>query len=205
MYFLKRLMKILHIAMALMVLGLLPRCEVDDPVKEAVPELITEVTLTFTPSLSGASTVVVKAIDPDGEGVQDIFVEGAIELEAWRTYTMSVTFTNGLAQPSDPEYDITEEVREEGDEHILFYSWTNNVFVSPEGDGNIDNRNDRVNYFDEDENGLPVGLETFWTTRDASSGEFRVLLKHQPELKSESSSATEGETDLDITFPIIIR
>jgi hypothetical protein len=197
-------MKILHIGAALVLWSGLFGCEVEDPVKEAVPELITEVTLTFTP-VDGGNPVVIKATDPDGEGVQDIFVDGSIELEAGKTYSMSVTLTNGLAQPSDPEYDLTEEVREEGDEHILFYSWTNNVFFNPEGDGNFDNRNDPLNYEDEDENGLPVGLETSWTAGSQSSGDLRVVLKHQPDLKSASSGASEGETDLDITFPINVR
>jgi hypothetical protein len=43
-------------------------------------------------------------------------------------------------------------------------------------------------------------LETSWTTGAASSGTFRVVLKHQPGLKSATSGSSTGETDLDITF-----
>jgi hypothetical protein len=116
-----------------------------------------------------------------------------------------LTLANGLVKPSDPEYDVTEEVEAEGDEHIFFFSWTNDVFSDPSGNGNIDNRADDVNYQDEDINGLPLGLETIWTAGAASSGEFRVVLKHQPDLKSATSESGIGETDLDLTFTVKIE
>jgi hypothetical protein len=178
-------------------------CEVDDPVKEEVPELITEVTLTFTPA-SGGDVVVVTATDPDGEGVQDIQVDGDINLKSAENYSLAITLINGLAQPTDPEYNITEEVEEEGDEHLFFFSFTENLFDSPPGNGNIDSREDAVSYADEDGNGLPLGLQTFWITGASDAGEFRVVLKHQPDLKSETSDSNTGETDLDVTFPITI-
>jgi hypothetical protein len=62
-----------------------------------------------------------------------------------------------------------------------------------------------VNYEDEDANGLPLGLETSWTTGAASSGKFRVMLKHQPALKTTSSTSSTGETDLDTEFTINIQ
>lgn len=178
-------------------------CDDDDPVKEDVPELITKVTLTFTPS-GGGSPLVVTATDPDGEGIQNIVADGPITLAAATSYDMSITLVNALAQPSDPAYNITAEVEEEGDEHMFFFSWTNNVFSSPTGNGNIDSRADAVNYEDEDANGLPLGLHTLWTTADASSGIFRVILKHQPDLKSDTSDSSIGETDLDITLTVTV-
>lgn len=196
--------KLLVVTAAIMSMGLLTSCDTDDPIKEDTPELITKATLTFTPT-DGGSPVVVNATDPDGEGVQDIIVDGPISLGAAKSYTLTITLINGLAQPSDPAYNVTEEVEEESDEHMFFFSWTNNVFNDPTGNGNVDNRNDDVNYEDEDDNGLPLGLETFWTTAAASSGEFQVILKHQPELKNASSTSSTGETDLDLEFTINIQ
>jgi hypothetical protein len=118
---------------------------------------------------------------------------------------MTITLINGLANPSDPAYDVTAEVEEEGDEHMFFFSWTNNVFSDPTGNGNIDNRNDDVNYEDSDANSFPLGLETSWTTAGVSSGNFRVMLKHQPEQKSATSSSNTGETDLDVTFTVAVQ
>ncbi len=179
-------------------------CEVEDPQKEEVPELITTVSLTFVPT-SGEDPVRVSATDPDGEGVQDIMVEGPVRLKASKSYTLEVSLINGLADPTQPEYDVTEEVEEEADEHMFFFSWTNSLFISPIGDGNVDNRSDEVNYEDEDANGLPLGIETFWTTGSVNAGELRIVLKHQPDLKSATSDSSIGETDVDITFPIIIE
>jgi hypothetical protein len=196
--------KILRVAASLVLLLFSNGCEVDDPVKEEVPELITKVTLTFSPT-TGGSPIVTSATDPDGEGVQDIQVDGSINLDAGTTYSMTLELINGLAQPSDPAYNITEEVEEEADEHLFFFSWSENIFADPAGDGNIDSRGDALNYEDEDTNNLPLGLETSWTTGTAVSGSFRVVLKHQPDLKSETSDANTGETDLDITFDIHVN
>jgi hypothetical protein len=196
-------LRLLFALLAIILLGFTAGCDSDDPVKEDVPELITKATLTFTPT-SGAP-VVVTATDPDGDGVKDIEVDGPINLAANKDYTLSVTLVNGLAGVSDPAYNITEEVEEESDEHMFFFSWTNNAFSDPAGSGNIDNRVDAVNYLDEDVNALPLGLETGWTTAAPSSSEFRIILKHQPELKSATSTSSVGETDLDISFTLNVQ
>jgi hypothetical protein len=198
-----RLMNVLIGLTVLVSLTFLSSCDDDEPTKEDTPELITKATLTFTPT--DGAPVIVTATDPDGEGVQDIIVDDAINLEAAKNYTLTIQLINELAAPSDPEYNITEEVEEEGDEHMFFFSWTNNVFGDPTGNGNIDNRSDNVNYEDEDSGGLPLGLETSWTTAAASSGKFRVLLKHQPDLKTATSGSADGETDLDIEFDINVQ
>lgn len=184
-------------------------CKEDDPQKEDTPELITKATLTFTPT-SGGNPVVATAVDPDGEGVQSIAVNGPIILGANKTYVLTISLLNELAQPADPEYNISKEVEEEGDEHILFFAWTNNAFSNPSGNGNIDNRNDPLNYSggsnSKDSNNRPLGLTTTWTTANTSSnGTFRVLLKHQPGLKTDTSGAEVGETDLDISFSLGVQ
>ena len=88
------------------------------------------------------------------------------------------------------------------------YAWTDGAFDSPSGDGNVDARADEVIYLDADDNGLPLGLLTGWTTKSGESslkGNFRIVLKHQPDLKSENSGLNTGETDLDFTFPLRIN
>ena len=191
---------------------ILAGCKDNDPQKEDVPELITKSTLTFTPS-DGSAAVVVTATDPDGEGVKNLTVDRPINLVSNKTYKLSIALINALAATSTPEYNITAEVEKEGDEHMFFFAWTDNVFADPTGDGNIDKRNDVVNYTGAsnsvDANGRPLGLNTTWKTASATgailSGTFRVLLKHQPDLKSDTSDSTTGETDLDVTFTIAIQ
>jgi hypothetical protein len=180
-------------------------CDSDDPQKEDVPELITRVTLTFTPQ-GGGNAVVVTATDPDGTGVQTLRTSGPIALAKGTSYALELTLINELAKPTDPEYDITAEVEEEGDEHMFFYSWTNNVFANPAGNGNVDNRADAVRYEDKDGNDQPIGIHTAWTAAAAAaSGKFQVLLKHQPDLKSATSTSADGEDDLNITFDIEVK
>lgn len=195
-------MKLLTMVVALASVFTLASCDDDDPVKEDVPELITKATLTFTPVGSSGAVITATATDPDGEGVNDLTVDGPINLAAGATYTLTISLINELADPNDEEYNITEEVEEEGDEHMFFFGWTGDVFADPTGNGNIDNRADGVNYEDEDVNGLPLGLTTSWTTSAASNGTFRVVLKHQPDLKTTTSGFDTGETDLDVTFVV---
>lgn len=198
------LLKFLNAVLALALIVGVSGCD-DDPKKEDTPELITKAVLTFTPA-SGGFPVVVTATDPDGAGVNEITVDGSISLAVSTNYTLTIQLFNELASASEPEYDITTEIREEDHEHMFFFSWTNNVFSNPAGNGNIDSRGDDVNYDDEDDNSLPVGLKTLWTTAGASSGKFRVVLKHQPEeQKTATSTSTDGETDLDLEFDISVQ
>ena len=191
---------LLCLGMALMMGG----CEAQEPIKENTPELITSLTLAFVPE-GGGTTVTATASDPDGDGVKDIAVDGAIYLTAGVTYTLSLSLINELAEKSSPEYDITEEVEEEGGEHMFFYGWTGNVFADPAGNGNIGAREGAVNYQDEDAQGLPIGIVTKWTAGAPASGTFRIVLKHQPELKTATSGADVGETDLDIEFEVNVN
>jgi hypothetical protein len=180
---------------------LLSGCD-KDPEPENIPEEITKVVLTFTPA--GGAPVVVEAVDPDLDGPQSIVI-GSIALAANTNYTLTIEMFNGFYAPTDPEYNVTEEVEEEGAEHQLFFSWSDGVFSNPAGTGNI-GATGAVNYTDSDENGLPIGLTTTWTTGTATTGKsFRIMLKHQPEIKSATSTSADGESDLDITFPININ
>lgn len=188
--------------------SLLTSCSDDDPKREDTPELITKVTLTFTPTMG--TPVVVTATDPDGEGIQDIVVDGPINLDIDKQYVLTLALINGLVNPNDEAYNITAEVEEEGDEHQFFFAWTNDVFSNPTGNGNIANHAGAVNYTGAanamDENGRPLGITTTWTSSlTEATGTFRVLLKHQPDLKSDTSTSATGETDLDITFIIHVE
>jgi len=180
-------------------------CEDDDPVVEDVPETITTTRLTFTPE-AGGNALTFEATDPDGDGPESVSLDEVV-LPANTAYTLTIEFFNELVPPTDEEYDITEEVEEEGDEHQIFFGWSDGLFASPTGDGNIGagQQGDPVNYEDEDEDMRPIGLETTWTTGEAGSGNFQVILKHQPDIKSDTSGSTDGESDIDYTFDIEIQ
>ncbi|WP_425391708.1 hypothetical protein [Ekhidna sp.] len=163
-------------------------------------EAINEVVLTFTPTGSG-NEVSATWFDPDADGTENPTI-GTIDLVAGVTYTLDIELSNTLEGE-----DKTSEIAAEADEHMFFFAFTNDIFSDPTGNGNIDNRSDAVNYEDEDDNGLPLGLETSWTTGSstASSGTFQIILKHQPGLKTADSGVSVGGTDLDISFEININ
>jgi hypothetical protein len=167
-----------------------PSCENEE-------EVITDVILTFTP-VNGGEPVIARAQDPDGEGVLDLEILDDIVLEADKSYVLTIELLNTIE-----DEDITKEIEEEADEHMFFFQWTQGVFSDPTGNGNVDNRNDPVNYNDFDDNNLPLGLSTNWTTSvTLTEGEFRVVLKHQPGVKSATSTVEDGETDIDLTWKI---
>ncbi|MEO1516857.1 MAG: T9SS type A sorting domain-containing protein [Bacteroidota bacterium] len=169
--------------------------DTDAPPCENEEEVITDVTLTFTP-VGGGAPVTATAADPDGPGPQSLEVTKQIRLAQNTEYEMSIELFNSIEQE-----DITEEIMEEDDEHQFFFEWTDDLFDSPTGNGNADNRDDPVNYNDFDRNDLPVGLSTNWTTKAAmTDGTFRVVLKHQPEIKDDMTTIDDGGTDIDITW-----
>lgn len=173
----------------------------DAPACENEEETITDVTLTFTPD-AGGDAVVARAQDPDGEGPLDLVILDQIELLESTDYTLSVELFNSIANE-----DITEEIEEEDNEHQFFFSFDDEIFASPAGDGNIDNRDDPINYNDFDENGLPVGLSTSWTTecgQETTTGKFTIILKHQPGVKDDMSTSEDGGTDIDLEFDISV-
>lgn len=180
----------------------------EDPEPENVPEEITRVILTFTPTdLEAAPIVTAIANDPDGDGPIDIVIQ-PIALKADNTYMLTIQMFNGLLEPTNDDYDITAEIIEEAEEHQLFFSWSTGVFIDPTGTGNI-GATGSVNYEDDDDNELPIGLATSWkTVASPSSGSktFRVVLAHQPDgIKSATSTSSDGEDEVDITFPISIN
>jgi hypothetical protein len=197
-----------YVAMSLAAMLTFYGCDNSDPVAERETELITDVTLVFTTDQGTA--VRVTASDPDGEGGQTMAVDGAAHLSRNTTYTMKIAMINALVPPNSPTYNVSAEVTEEGDAHMFFFGWTNDLFSNPTGDGNIDGRSGAVNYTGADDSidskNLPLGLTTRWTTAaNARSGTFRVILKHLPAIKTETTGTDVGETDLDVTFDVVVQ
>ena len=164
-------------------------------------EVITDVTLIFT-SDAGA-VVTASAQDPDGEGVQELVVLDEIQLQAGTNYTLTFDIMNNLETPGES---IGEEIAEEDDEHQIFFAWTEGAFSNPSGNGNIDNASDPVNYNDADGNGNPLGLNTSWTAGDpTTAASFTVRLQHQPDVKTSTSGANDGDTDFELQFALNIQ
>jgi len=173
----------------------------DDEEPEVVNELevITDVKLIFTNIADATDVVEASAQDPDGEGVQELQILDGITLGTDKTYTLTYEIFNNLETPGE---DIGDEIQEEDDEHQLFFSFSDGAFANPTGNGNIDNASDPLNYNDADGNGNPLGLNTTWTTSSStlSGGTFTARLQHQPDVKTATSGATDGDTDFELQF-----
>ena len=166
-------------------------CDDDDPIVDVnEEELITTVTVGLN-SPSGQVTLISR--DLDGDGGNDAVVTGGT-LAANTAYTFNVSFSNETETP--PE-DVTAEVREEDEEHQVFFEAIGLDGVT-------------FAYGDEDEDGNPVGLTGTMTTGAAGAGDLRVVLRHEPNKDGEGVSEgnlanADGETDVDVRIPVTVR
>ena len=199
----KNIFKLNKLLYAVLTLFIFTACEEDEaaPEEENEVEVFTDVKLVFTPTGGGAA-VEAAAQDPDGAGVQELQVLGAINLAENTSYTLTMVIENCLESPCEL---MNEEIEEEDDEHQFFFAFTNDAFTSPAGNGNIDSASDPINYNDSDGNGNSLGLNTSWTTGSASTGTFTVQLQHQPDVKTATSGSTDGDTDFALTFNLNIN
>lgn len=154
----------------------------EDPVIENEEELITTVKLTFT---EGTNSFDVEWKDADGDGANTPVVDD-IELEAGKTYAVSIELLNESVTPAES---INSEVEEEALEHQLFYVVGGGLDLA-------------VTYDDEDEEGNPVGLLTNFIAGEAGSGSLTIILRHEP-VKTAGGVAegdptnAGGETDIE--------
>jgi hypothetical protein len=183
-------MKYLLYILPLFVLTLIS-CDPDDPDPVNEEEVITTLTYTLQPT-AGGSPVVFSFRDIDGDGGLDPMISAG-SLAANTEYNGSVTLLN---ETEDPAEDITEEVREEDDEHQLFYV--------------ISGANANIIYLDQDGDGNPLGLMTRLTTGEASTGTITVILRHEPDKSVLGADPNDpvlagGETDIEVTFNLDIQ
>lgn len=163
----------------------LAACNVSDPDEHNEEELITTVLLAYTDTVSNLSDTVTFR-DADGPGGLAPSAYDTIVLAPNRVYRVNLSLLD--ESHDDHAHDITAEVRDEGVDHQVFYAVAGANLV--------------VAYRDQDANGLPLGLQTLQTTGAASTGTLTVTLKHQPGLKSASSTVATGETDVQIAFQV---
>jgi hypothetical protein len=170
---------------------LMSACSDDDPSFENEEELITTVRITFV-EVDEAGGEVGDAfsfewVDMDGPVGGGTPVIDPIILSANKTYRYDLEFFNEL---EDPVEDITEEIREEDDEHIICFTTAGGVNLT-------------ITRTDVDGDGLLLGLEGTFATGNASEGSVTVILKHQPGVKN--GECGPGETDVEATFPLTIQ
>ncbi|MFC3414375.1 hypothetical protein [Algoriphagus hitonicola] len=179
-------------------------CESEDPVIENEEEVITDINLNFTElDESGnevGTTLTFNASDAEGIEVGDALTADDIELETGKTYRLDIEVLNAIENE-----DITEEVLEEGDEHQFY-------FLGSAFEGS----SAPLTYVYDDESGELIGVSGIVTVSSSpgfNNAQFRVVLRHDLDknfpgaTNPNFSNFTEagGESDLDVTFPLILN
>lgn len=177
-------------------------CESEDPEKENEGEVITDVTLKFQEvdaSNNPIGTVVsFKASDPQGIEVGASPTIQTVNLTRGKKYLMTIEVFNGIANE-----DITKEILEEAAEHQFYFlgsAFTSNILT--------------VTYADA--GGIALGLRNFLTVSSSpgtNNTTMRVVLRHDLNKSFagannpnfENFAQAGGESDLDITFPVVLN
>ncbi|MBD3582237.1 YajG family lipoprotein [Flavobacterium selenitireducens] len=179
-----------------MIAMLLASCSSDDnnnggPVNEE--EVITTVTVQLTPQAGGTS-VTLTSRDLDGDGPTAPVITVSDNLTTNTVYNGTVTLLNEIANPIE---NITPEVIEEALDHQFFFSGSNGIgtaaYSAP---------------FDSNNN--PIGVNFTFTTTNAANGNLTVILRHEPNKTAQGVSNGDianagGETDVQVTFPVVVE
>jgi len=178
--------KLLLISLAAIALSL-SACKKDDPEPPNEEEVITTLNYTLTPQSGDAVTLTFQDLDGDGGNAPTV-TSGT--LSANTIYSGSLELLNEIENE-----DITEEIKDEDDEHQFFFEATNGI---------------SIDYDDEDGDGNPVGLSNTLTTTSAGSGTIKVTLIHEPEKDADgvaggSITNAGGETDIEVTFNVTVQ
>lgn len=160
----------------------------EDPTPDDDNEQITTLNYTLTP-VGGGTPVTVQYRDADGDGGAAPVI-GTLTLAPNTTYTGALTL---LDETKTPAENITAEIQEQNDEHLFLFE--------PAG------VNLTITRTDKDKNNLEVGLATRAVTGAANAtgttGTLKITLRHQP--GSKNGTATPGSTDVEVTFPTVVR
>ncbi|MDO7715593.1 MAG: type 1 periplasmic binding fold superfamily protein [Flavobacteriaceae bacterium] len=178
--------KIISTLLSLSLFVILLSCnDNDSPELIQEEEVITSVIVTLQ---SADNTVTLSSVDLDGDGPNEpvLSVQGLLNANA--TYTGSVRFLNESVAPLE---DITEEVKEEAEEHQVFYSFTAPI--------------NSVTTSDNDSNGNPLGLDFTLTTGAAGTAGFGITLRHEPKKPNTGILDAGGETDVAVNFTISVE
>ena len=197
----KNLKKISLYLLALVAFGF-ASCESEDPTKENDGEVITDVTLKFQ-ELDASNALVgsvlsFKASDPQGIEVGKTPTIQSISLAKGKKYQMTIEVTNAIKGE-----DITQEILTEAAAHQFFF--LGQVF---------DSSFFSIQYADA--GGIALGLKTTVTVSSSTgtnNSNMRVVLRHDLNKSFPGASNPNfanfaqagGETDLDLTFPVILN
>jgi hypothetical protein len=161
------------------------------PVNEE--EVITTVEVTLS---DGTNSYVLIWEDLDGDGPDLPIITGATIPS--NSYDAEIQLYNKTLDPTDDEYVVTTEILEEDVDHQFFFNASNGLNVF-----------DFV-YADADVDGNPIGQQFIIEDVSGSGGDLNIVLLHEPNKNADGVSDGDitnagGDTDIEITFPIIVQ
>jgi hypothetical protein len=167
-----------------------------DPINEE--EVITTVTIIYTPVTGTAVTLQSRDLDGDGPNPPIVTVSGTFALNT--TYNGDIVVLNETVTPAE---NISTAILAEAVDHQFFYQKTGSLPMftyTPiaESQGNFDT------------NGKPLGIKTKFITTTAATGTLKVTLRHEGN-KSAANVANgditnaTGATDFEVIFPISVQ
>jgi hypothetical protein len=157
----------------------------NDPVSEE--EFISTVNIQLTTDAGDEVNLTWQDLDNDGPNHPVITVSGEFNTNSY--YFGSITVLNESVVPAE---DYTQQILEEAEEHQFFYQFSEGLDMTSQ-------------YSDQDSNGDPVGIQFTLVTGSAGSGDFTVVLRHEPMKPNNGLDDAGGDTDIQISFPIVIN
>lgn len=206
------------VLLALLTVLIFSACKKDKKTPEPAPnnppppvnteEVITTMKLYLTDSASSAVSVYgFEDADGDGGNAGAFFgtnqSDSVFTLAANKTYFMQIILLDKTKTPIDT---ISNEVEEEGEDHMFFFNSTNPTgtpFSTILSGSNI-----KVTYTDLDAGtptrgiGLTTRLRTYAST-GSTKNPFTVTLKHQPGVKD--GTFAPGDSDVEVGFKVIVN
>lgn len=171
---------------------LLTACDDDDSDLENEKKSITTLIYTLTPSGGGSDRVFTFFDLDSSDGNPAIILSDTLMADT--TYTGTLELYNEAKAPRE---DIAAVVKDEAEEHQIFYTVAGNANLT-------------IEYADQDANGNPLGLMTDVTTGSSGSGTLTIVLRYRPD-KMASGVAdgnitnAGGSTDIQVRFRADIK
>ena len=166
---------------------LLNSCDKEIAEEDNDGEVLTTLELHFT-ERGTQNSLIYKFDDPDGFGTGSVPpVIDLIRLLPNKVYDVELKLLNKTANPIE---DVTAEVEEESADHRFYYL--------PATGGNI-----MVDNLDKDADGLPLGINSTWTTGAKAAGTIRIVLRHYPnggKATDDLVDSPKSGTDIDTEF-----
>lgn len=188
----KQFFKLSNIALLATILIFSSSCEKDheDDHKHDESELVTKVVLNLVNDSNVNDTQIAIWSDMDGIGGNDPILPDTLRLKIQDSYHGYLKFYS----THDNAYkEITSEIIEEANDHLVCYTQNTLAQVVTM----------QIERLDKDQNGLELGLETFWKANMQDIGSVIISLKHQPDIKT--GECAIGETDVEIQVPYIFN